>query len=77
MQWERRTEESKVGQTEEWRQDRGEMAQHRRQFINTGHLDVMEKLTVGLWSMLKESRLLQKLPSEKICLESVWLLSRV
>ena len=69
MQRERRAEESKVEETEEWRQDRGEMTEHRRQFINTGHLDVTDKLIAGLWSMLKESRLLQKLPSEKTHLE--------
>lgn len=40
-------------------------------FTNAGHLGVTEKLTMGLWSMMKESGLLQKLPSEKSCLESI------
>lgn len=46
------------------------MLEDIKQFITIGQLDVMEKLTVGLWSMLKESSLLQKLPSEKTCRES-------
>jgi len=69
LQQERRAEESKVEQAGEWRQDRGEMAEHRRQLINSGHLDVMGKLTTGLWSTLKAS--VQKMPSEKTCLESI------